>query len=255
NPLANYGYDIWFESALQSYVSSLDSNQIQRKLDHDSMSQVQDKCKACLTDAIWSLCCKNILRPGVSFLDKTWSPNNKVNDGFSVTQYGKLWLDKADMASLLPADPNKLSLLFAKYQDLFGHNYFKRAREAVNCYFAGNYLACCVMCGAATESILLSAAFEKEDKDQIIAMYKSSGGRRRIENLLFCKAREELKRVYNKYTDLIKFWRDETGHGHDTDVDHDEAYISMITLLRFALFIQEHWDELTRFNSIALETA
>lgn len=36
------------------------------------------------------------------------------------------------------------------------------------------------------------------------------------------------------------------------NLDCDEAFISMITLLRFAVFMKEHWDEVTLDDTMAL---
>lgn len=250
NRLADRGYDVCFTKTLAEYKNSVCPNMPHIVIDNDTKLQMEIKCKVALSDAIWDLCQKNILRPGVSHINNTVSTLSTVNDGYAVTEYGKNWLTTYDMADLLPADPHKLSSVFAQHQTLYGHNYYKRAKEAVNCYLSGNYLACCVMCGAATESILLSAAFIKRDRDSVLAEYKSTRGRRRIENLLFGQSPTEIKGRYSKYTDLISYWRDETGHGHDTDVDCDEAFISMLTLLRFAVFIKDHWEEVTGCSTV-----
>lgn len=245
NSLADRGYDVCFTKTLAEYKNSVCPSNPLTSINTSTRTEIENKCKIALSDALWDLCRKNILRPGVSHHNNTFSPVLTVNDGYAVTEYGKNWLSAFNTSDLLPADPHKLSSVFEQHQTLYGYNYYKRAKEAVNCYLSGNYLACCVMCGAATESILLSAAFIKKDRDSILSEYKSSGGRRKIENVLFGKAPKEIKDRYSKYTDIISYWRDETGHGHDTDVDCDEAFISMLTLLRFAVFIKEHWEEIT----------
>lgn len=245
NSLADRGYDVCFTKALAEYKNSVCPSNPLISIETSTKNEIENKCKMTLSDALWDLCRKNILRPGVSHQNNTFSPVLTVNDGYAVTAYGKNWLSKFSTSDLLPADPHQLSSVFEQHQTLYGYNYYKRAKEAVNCYLSGNYLACCVMCGAATESILLSAAFIKKDRDSVLSEYKCSGGRRKIENVLFGKARKEIKDIYSKYTDIISYWRDETSHGHDTDVDCDEAFISMLTLLRFAVFIKEHWDEVT----------
>ena len=101
------------------------------------------------------------------------------------------------------------------------------------------------MCGATTESILLSAAFLGHEKDDVLRNYKTSNGRSKLENMLFGKAKSYIKERYKKYTDLLNYWRDETGHGHDSDIDNNEAFIALLTLLRFAEFMDDHWHEIT----------
>ena len=97
----------------------------------------------------------------------------------------------------------------------------------------------------AIESILLSAAFKVADKEEVIKIYYGKNGRGRVEQLVFAKSKDHIKNYYKKYTDLISYWRNESGHGEESDIDVNEAYIAMLTLLRFSEFMRDHWSGIT----------
>jgi len=42
----------------------------------------------------------------------------------------------------------------------------------------------------------------------------------------------------------IKYWRDEAAHGKASNIGDNEAYTSLALLLRFAGFVNEHWQDL-----------
>jgi len=45
---------------------------------------------------------------------------------------------------------------------------------------------------------------------------------------------------------LIKYWRDAAAHGAPTNISDNEAYTALAALLRFALFANDNWEELTK---------
>jgi hypothetical protein len=57
-------------------------------------------------------------------------------------------------------DPSRMSELFAVFATTYGPGFMQRASEAIRCHRTSNYLAACVMAGAAAESILLAVAME-----------------------------------------------------------------------------------------------
>ena len=72
--------------------------------------------------------------------------------------------------------------LIEQFRTMYGDGFFQRAQEAIRCHFATAYLACCVMCGAATESIMLRAAINKKgDEEPVLKEYRRAGGRRHVE--------------------------------------------------------------------------
>src|SRR5260370_27436419 len=51
---------------------------------------------------------------------------------------------------------------------------------------SGNYLACCAMCGAAAESVLLAIAICKtEDEAKVLDAYGQRDGRRKVMRMIF----------------------------------------------------------------------
>ena len=142
--------------------------------------------------------------------------------------------------------------MLAPYRARFGASFHERGQEAIRCYGAHAYLACCTMCGAAAEAILLAIAvanepwiaMSKEDEARVLGQYNASGGRRRVENLILGKARRELHDEYVGYMTLLKYWRDQAAHGKVSDIKDNEAYTSLALLLRFAIFVNENWSEL-----------
>ena len=71
----------------------------------------------------------------------------------------------------------------------------------------------------------------------------AASGRRRVENIVFGKVREQLRSEYHGYTSLLKYWRDAAAHGRATGVSDNEAYTSLALLLRFAMFASDNWEE------------
>lgn len=198
-----------------------------------------------VSDALWELCRRGILRPGTNHTGNMHASVNEIHEGFTVTTYGIEWLNTYTQADILPATPDSFTQIFSSFQVTFGKGYFRRAKEAVSCFQGGNYLASCVMCGTAIESILLSAAFKIADKEEVIKIYYGKNGRGRVEQLLFAKSKDHIKNYYKKYTDLVSYWRNESGHGEESDIDINEAYIAMLTLLRASEFMRDHWNEIT----------
>ena len=100
------------------------------------------------------------------------------------------------------------------------------------------------MCGAAAESILLKAAIKKGNEEDVIKEYRSANGRIKIENRLFGQVRQQLRDDYKGYTMLLKYWRDLAAHGTPAKINDNEAYTALALLLRFAMFINNNWEEL-----------
>jgi hypothetical protein len=178
------------------------------------------------------------------------TPDGSAGSGFSITPFGKRWVQEANPDLFVPTEPERFAQMIEPYKRRFGSGFHARAQEAVRCYGAHAFLACCTMCGAAAESILLATAIAKDgDEEQILKTYASASGRMRIENALVGKAKEQLTREFRGSTILLKYWRDEAAHGIASTIADDEAYTALAMLLRYAMFIHAHWDELTANNS------
>lgn len=106
------------------------------------------------------------------------------------------------------------------------------------------------MCGAAAESILLRLAVQKTGDEQgILKLYSSAMGRSRIESKIVGQLVEPIRREFQGYTALLKYWRDEAAHGKASSINDNEAYTSLALLLRLAKFANDRWAELTRNTS------
>ncbi len=102
------------------------------------------------------------------------------------------------------------------------------------------------MCGAAAESILISLAIERSgDKERVLKDYSTSGGRGKIERLLFGQQKQSLRDRFDNYMELLKYWRDSAAHGGESVVDEEEAFTSVLLLLRLARFADSNWNKLT----------
>jgi hypothetical protein len=200
-------------------------------------------------DAAWSLCTRGILRPGVTYPQRQFEYIGIIGAGFNLTPYGRQWLNQTSGYECIPSEYGRFSQLLAGHSHRFGNGYQARSQEAVSCYRAHTYLACCVMCGAASESILLALAIAKTgNEERVLRDYGTATGRTKIENLLLSQQNSHVHQELPNYTNLLKYWRDNAAHGADTTISESEAFTSLLLLLRFAQFADEGWDKLTNSN-------
>lgn len=234
-----YGYGFLLRLVGRSYLKEEDG--IQRP-DERSIGEVSPPFMA----AAWDLCRMGIIRPGVKDLGQQATPGGNGGDGYTVTPYGKQWLAEEDRDIFIPTEDGRFAELLEPYKEIFGPGFHERAQQAIRCYRANAYLACCAMCGAAAESIILSLAIRKEgDEDKVLKQYAASGGRGRITKNLTGQVDERLRREFDGLVDPINFWRDESSHGKVSDINDNEAYIALQNLLRFAGLAKEHRTEFT----------
>jgi hypothetical protein len=82
----------------------------------------------------------------------------------------------------------------------FGEAFKERVRDAVASYLGSAPLACCVMCGAAAEAILLALAIEIEgDENRVLLIYRQRDGRNRIVRIPTVQA----ERPFQFITDFV----------------------------------------------------
>jgi hypothetical protein len=199
-------------------------------------------------DAAWELCRLGVLRPGEAAPRGMNYPAKAFGDGYSITGFGRGWLKRANQRPI--ADPGRLAEVLQSFAPRFGGGYAQRATEAVATYRTMNYLAACVMSGAAAESILLALAIEKmADEAKVLAEYNTSGGRRRITNRVSGNVAPSLATQFQAALQVLHYWRDDAGHGTITTISEIEAHNSLTQLLRLAQFAFDHWDEFTRPNT------
>lgn len=168
-------------------------------------------------------------------------------DGYSLTPFGEQWLREAGgKYDYVPTEPGRFAQMLDTFSHRFGQGYKERGQEAMRCYGAHANLACCAMCGAAAESIVLALAIEKiKDRVAVEKEYFSTGGRGRIEKRLLGSVTKQIADQFRSYMDLLKYWRDNAAHGLASNIDDNEANTSLMLLLRFAQFANDRWSELT----------
>jgi hypothetical protein len=240
----NYGYDLYLPYVMGSYVGRHTGEDTIPALERHR-EEIQALSPA-FYGAAWELCRRGILRPGVWQYRAQVTDEGSGGNGYSLTPLGKEWLEHAGAYDYVPVEPARFALMLDRYAPRFGPAFKERAQEAIRSYGALAYLACCAMCGAAAESIVLALAVEKRGGEQaVLNEYLASGGRTRIERSLVGQQPDPIKREFTGYTSLLKYWRDNAAHGAVSGITDNEAYTSLAVLLRFAQFAEDRWSDLT----------
>ena len=223
---------------LQDYIRPRLHREPVRMGDRDA-----SEMKIPLMNAIWSLCSRGILRPGT--VEYGRMDFNRDNTFFALTNYGERWLRETDLDNAIPLELSRCSTILASYRSLFGRAFDVRAQEAVRCYEAHVYFACCAMCGAASESILLALAGARIGADKASHEYSQRHGRDKLSKALAGRMRPEQQLTFDSYLEQVSYWRDESAHGAAETVGEELAFTSLILLLRFARFADTKWQDLT----------
>lgn len=235
----NYGYDLYLPPAIHKYLCTEGQNVTWGDSQMVTVSPV-------FMDAAWELCRRGVLRPGVREWQQQETRTGTAGLGFSVTPFGRTWLAEADLDVFVPTEPESFAKLLAPYTTRFGIGFKQRSQEAIRCYGSHAYLACCTMCGAAAESVLLAVAVAKTgDEAHVLKMYCAAQGRSRVEKLVVGQAPEPIRRNIEGLSSLLKYWRDVTAHGMAAEVEDIEAYTSLALLLRYSQYVHESWNDLT----------
>jgi hypothetical protein len=234
---ATYGCDIWITNVVQAYWQS--------RMTPGPIADLSDEHFRPFYDAAWELARIGVLRPG------TFAPRGQAmggqlfsGDGFSITQFGREWLKDAAQRPI--RDPSRLADVLRDFAPPFGGGYAQRAIEAVSTYRTANYLASCVMSGAAAESILLAVAIAKVGNEaKVLAEYRAASGRRRVTKLITANVAAGIASQFETALQVLHYWRDDAGHGTMTAISEIAAHASLTQLLRLAQFASEHWVQLT----------
>jgi hypothetical protein len=235
---SSYGYDVFIPNVMRWHLTSRgigDHREVER-----SLPQLSPPFYA----AAWELCRRGILRPGVRQMGLQATDSGSAGDGYSVTPFGAEWARETDRDDFVPAEPQRFAQMLKPFQGRFGAGFEERAQEAVRCYGAHAYLACCVMCGAAAESILLAAAITKRGEERTMKAYAAASGRSRVQTDLLAHVSEPLRNEFTSLAVLLRYWRDEGAHGKAVRMSDNEAYTSLALLLRLAHFVNDHWSSL-----------
>jgi hypothetical protein len=197
-------------------------------------------------DVAWQLVARGILRPVGTGASNGRLGRSLNEDAFLLTAYGLEWVEAAPENVVLPTEFAHFGELLARYGDRFGGAYRLRSLEALRSYRAQCYLACCTMCGAAAEAILLTLAMARADDAALVRQeYLSARGREKVLNRLKAQQNGEITRTLDLFAELLKYWRDTASHGAETGISEAEAFTSLLLLLRLAQFAGDRWTELT----------
>lgn len=237
----DYGYDMYVPNVIRWHLK----NTMESKSTITENEKLEQLFPA-FANAAWELCRRGVLRPGINNYMTQVTDQGSAGSGFSVTSFGRQWISEAQEDIFVPTEPERFAELLKRFSVHFGVGFQERSQEAIRCYGAHAYLACCAMCGAATESILLAVAIAKtNDEEDVLRQYASSKGRTRVENIVIGQATEHKKCEFKGLTELLKYWRDEAAHGTASDISDNEAYTSLAMLLRYAMFVDKNWESLT----------
>ena len=236
---AQHGFDVYIPKVVDVFLKVNGT--------HDSISALQAPLKQniyrAFFNAAWQMCLRGLLRP--SSADHPYEHHRAIGDGYSFTERGLKWFSKGDVDSII-LSTSRMDQLLGGFVGRYGDGYAERVHQAVLCHSARAFLACCAMCGAAAESILLAIAIEKEkDEAGILVKYKAQSGRRTIEKIIFDGKKDGFVAQFKSGLELLKHWRDESAHGTATGYDDVEATVALNHLLRFAQHVDEKWAELT----------
>lgn len=236
-----YGYEVYLPALAATYQ--------RKKHGHSSLNESQwfTQHSPLFYAAAWELCRRGILRPGITQHQRQATADGASGNGYSITPFGRQWLEEASSDDFVPTEPERFAQMLKPVSEKFGAGFQQRSQQAIRCYGAHAYLACCAMCGAAAESILLAAAIAKtNDKSDVLNKYRSAGGRKKVEDILLGQADAPLKEEFKGFNSLLKYWRDEASHGQVSIINENEAYTAIAMLLRFAMFVDGKWGEITR---------
>lgn len=237
---SNYGYDIFMPRVIDAYLHTQG-----HQSSSDNRNKIAEASPPFLA-AAWDLCRRGIIRPGVAKLFSQSTDDGSAGSGFAITPFGKTWLAESDRDDYVPVEPERFATMIAQFNARLGPRFAERAQEAVRCYGAHAHLACCVMCGAAAESILLTVAFKKlGSEEKALSIYNAATGRSRLVTSILGSCSDHIKKQMNGYLGLLSFWRDQAAHGAACNIADDEAYTSIAMLLKFAIFVDRCWDDLT----------
>lgn len=238
---AYFGYEIYLSRIVEAYLREIGDwpPTIQYAQDHPQNRELS----SAFFEGAWELCRRGVLRPSVRFLGRQGSADGS---GYSITTQGRLWIEK-QTAEILIGGPDRISQLFEKFAQQFGSAFLQRASEAAHCHAFGVYIACCAMCGAAAESILLAVAIAKAGNETpVLASYRTAGGRQKVIGTIVGQASPAIAGPFRSATSLLSYWRDDAAHGLASTISEIEAHDALARLLRFAQFTADQWDELTR---------
>ncbi|HEY8947342.1 MAG TPA: hypothetical protein VIM56_00505 [Rhizomicrobium sp.] len=239
----SYGYEIYLPSVITAYIIEVEHSTEHRSSIYNGPHAAN--LSPTFFEAAWDLCRRGILRPGILRLGGQGTAEGASGYGYSVTALGRRWIQE-NSTDLFLSDTGRLSQLFERLSAQFGTGFLQRANEAARCYQFCSYLACCAMCGAAVESVLLAVAIEKlESEEKVLTIYRAAQGRKKLVDAVVGKARQSISGPFATGAGLLAYWRDEAAHGLASTITEIEAHEALGRLIRFAQFSSDNWLSLT----------
>lgn len=239
-------YDVYLPTLWEEYVRERDNRPASDSLALES-GNIAAELSPAFYAAAWELCRRGFLRPGAKIHgDANVNLKCQAGDGYSLMPRGRQFLAAAPEEQFVAVESGRTGNMLGRFAERFGHGYHQRSQEAVKCYNALAYLACCAMSGAATESILLAVAIAKSgDEERVLHTYRAAQGRRKLVNDVVGRVADPLAGRFKSFMDLLNYWRDETAHGQVSSIVEIEAFDALGRLLRFAHLVDDGWDALT----------
>jgi hypothetical protein len=242
---SSYGYDLYLRNVIAFYLTET-GGVPPGTSPWDATHTAAPVISPMFATAAWSLCRRGFLRPGIRDLRGQATDEGGSGFGFALLPAGREWIVSGATADYVPLEPGRFARMLSERGARFGPGFIERSQEAVRAYNALAYLACCAMCGAAAESIVLTLAIAKRgDAAKVMKDYEGSGGRRRVEQSLISSQPPHAQEEFHRYVGLLKHWRDSAAHGKAANITELEAWTSLLLLLRFAIFASDRWQELT----------
>lgn len=240
-----YGHDLYIPALVNALLCEMSSQLPRPQMGITRTYFDQNLNTEELYAAAWNLCRRGVMYPSSSPLGRQIEYSQIPGAGFMLTEYGEQWLSGLEN-ECVPSEYGRFSQLLNSHGAHFGHGYLARSQEAISCYRAHAYLATCAMCGGAAESILLAVAIARVgNEEEVLKAYRTGSGRSKIETIVLAQQNSHVMRELPNFTALIHYWRDESAHGAQSNISEEEAFTSLILLLRFAQFADSRWDELT----------
>jgi hypothetical protein len=237
----SYGYDVYLPNVVAAYIVEIEGSTEHHSAIYNGARSRQ--LSPFFYEAAWEFSRLGVLRPGVRQFDGQAVGSS---EGYSLTIRGREWLESGAADLLVLFEPTRLARAFQALAPRLGPGFLQRATEASRCHAFGLNLACCAMCGAAAESILLAVAIARSsDEDGTMRTYRSAQGRRRVIDQVVGSARKEIADPFRSATGLLAYWRDDAAHGAASKISEIEAHEALSRLLRFAQFTNDNWAELT----------
>jgi hypothetical protein len=194
-------------------------------------------------DAAWELVRRGIFAPATTL--RAEGVTEFSGREFRLLPYGERWLRCVDVPPALPSEQGRFAHLLEAHAPRLGKAYVARALEALACYQATCYLACCTMCGGAAEATLLLLADAKTaNPEEVRRRYRRAKGADWLLTTLAQGKNAHLQENLAALFELLKYWRDESVHVSLLEADEGRAFLALLHLQKLARFADERWDEL-----------